>query len=236
MFWRSGYKLSITPDNILQERAIICVCWKYEGEDRVHHLEWDKGDDKKLVQKFSKIIEDSDELIAHNGDKFDLRWFQGRNLIHGLPPIPKSKTVDTLKLARKNFYLNSNRLDYIGKVLFGEGKIHTEFSLWKRILIDNEPSAMKEMVRYCKQDVVLLEKVYKELSKYDEPKTHLGVYSGGDRWTCPRCASSNVLVSKTRVSAKGIESKQMKCRSCGGYYAIASNVWRDYLEAKRKEE
>ena len=51
--WRSGYRLNIDPDNIIEERKIICVCWKWEGKDEIHSLTWDKKqDDKKLLKDF----------------------------------------------------------------------------------------------------------------------------------------------------------------------------------------
>lgn len=233
--WRCGYKINLDHHNIIQERAIICICYKWEDEDEVHSLEWDNGNDRKTVKKFSKIAAKADELVAHNGDKFDLRWFNGRRLIHGLKPIPTSKTVDTLKIARKHFYLNSNRLDYLGKLLFGEGKIGTNFELWRNIVLANDPRSMAEMVRYCKQDVVLVQRVFDEMRDYETPKTHAGVLATGDpgmRWTCPHCASVEVKKSKNVTTAKGMVQHQMKCRSCGRYYSIANSVFNNYNLAK----
>lgn len=234
-FWQSGYKLFIPPENIIRERAIICICYKWEDEEEVHSLEWKKGDDKKLIQSFTKIIKEANELVAHNGDRFDLKWYNGRHLIHGLGPIPQSKTIDTLKIARKYFRLNSNKLDYLAKLLLGEGKIDVPFSLWDRVM-NNEKSAMEEMVRYCKKDVLLLERVYKRLASYDTPKTHVGVLMGKDRWTCKHCGSDSVRLSKTNVTSAGIIQKQMRCDDCHRYYTIAEKVWKDYLAAKSKEE
>ena len=234
--WRAGYKLNLTHDNIIQERAIICICYKWEGEDEVHSLQWDRGDDRELVKEFSEVAAEADEMVAHNGNKFDLKWFNTRNLIHNLPPIPQYKTVDTLTIARKHFYLNSNRLDYLGKILLREGKINTNFDLWKRICLDNEPSAMREMVQYCKKDVELLERIWRKLAPYDTPKTHAGVFAGLDRWTCPHCASENVKVSKTRPTPKGIVQKQMQCKDCHRYYTIANKVYKDYVVAKFPQE
>src|SRR6056297_181468 len=34
--WRTGYKLNIPHDNIMEERAIICICYKWEGSDEVY--------------------------------------------------------------------------------------------------------------------------------------------------------------------------------------------------------
>ena len=234
--WRAGYKINLTHDNIINERAIICICYKWEGDEEVHSIQWDKGDDEGLVKTFSAVAERADELVAHNGNKFDLKWFNTRNLIHNLPPIPQYKTVDTLTIARKHFYLNSNRLDYLGKILLQEGKINTNFNLWKRICLDNEPSAMREMVQYCKKDVELLERIWRKLAPYDAPKTHAGVYAGLSRWTCPHCASENVKVTKTRPTPKGMIQKQMQCNDCHRYYTIANNVFNDYVLAKHGEE
>ena len=234
--WRAGYKLNLTHDNIIQERAIICICYKWEGEEEVNSIQWDRGDDRELVKEFSEVAAEADEMVAHNGNKFDLKWFNTRNLIHNLPPIPQYKTVDTLTIARKHFYLNSNRLDYLGKILLREGKINTNFDLWKRICLDNEPSAMREMVQYCKKDVELLERIWRKLAPYDTPKTHAGVFAGLDRWTCPHCASENVKVSKTRPTPKGIVQKQMQCKDCHRYYTIANKVYKDYVVAKFPQE
>src|SRR5690606_2986501 len=39
--WRVGYKLNINPEDILHERAIICISYKWKGEDQVYNLKWD---------------------------------------------------------------------------------------------------------------------------------------------------------------------------------------------------
>jgi len=38
-FWSAGYKLNVTADSIIQERAIICICYKWEDEKEVYHLQ-----------------------------------------------------------------------------------------------------------------------------------------------------------------------------------------------------
>jgi len=238
MFWRAGYKLSIQPSNIIRERAVICICYKWEGEKKVHHLEWDMGDDGPMLEKFLEVAHEADELVAHNGDKFDIRWFNTRCLIHGLEPMADWKTVDTLVIARKRFYLNSNRLDYIGKLLFGEGKGDDGgFSTWEAILLENCPKAMKLMVSYCKKDVRLLERVWKALEPYHKPKTHAGVLAGGEKWQCPWTGSTDVIKSKTRVTAAGTVQHQMFSNEKQGYYCInecAFKRYQQYREDKKK--
>lgn len=232
-FWRPGYKLSIPAENIIKERAIICICYKWEGAKKVHSLEWDNGCDKKMIQEFLEIAKSADELIAHNGDKFDIKWFNGRCLIHNLEPCPQWKTVDTLVIARRRFSLNSNRLDYIGKILFGEGKINTSFGMWKDICLNNCEKAMRKMVKYCKQDVKLLERVWKRVEPYHTPKTHVGTLNGFEKWTSPFTGSANVVQNKKRMTSAGTPRYQMICLDTGGYFTISAkdqklyHTWRN---------
>lgn len=138
-------------------------------------------------------------------------------------------------MARKHFRLNSNKLDYLAKILFGQGKVKTDFDMWKSISLDNDPKALDRMVKYCKKDVILLEHVWNKLRDYDAPKTHAAVLASGnsfDRWMCPHCGSDDVKKSKNRVSASGIKQHQMNCRTCGRYYSIPNNVFHWYLENK----
>lgn len=161
--WRIGRDLSINPDDIIQERAIICACYKWEGEDRVHSIEWNRGDDRELVKKLAKILDSADEVVTQNGDNFDIKWLRTRCLYHGVTLSVKFNSLDTLKMARAGFKFNSNKLDYMGKFLGLGEKIKTEGELWRDITLKNDKVAMGKMVTYCKQDVALLEKVYKKL-------------------------------------------------------------------------
>lgn len=237
-FWRAGYRLNILHDCILHERSIICICYKWENSRNVFSLEWNKGDDRVLLQRFLEVALEADELVAHNGDKFDIKWFNTRCLKHGLQPPPIWKTVDTLAIARSRFYFNSNRLDYLGKFLLNEGKIKTDFELWHDIVINNCSKAMAKMVRYCKKDVTLLERVWHLLQPYHRPKTHVGVLNGLDKWTCPFTGSEDVKKSKTSITAAGTVQHQMISRAEGRsrYYTISDKSFRDYCEWKIEQK
>jgi hypothetical protein len=229
-FWRPGYKINISHDNIIQESAVMCVCYKWEGEKKIHSIEWNKGDDFDLCKSFIEVASQADELIAHNGDRFDLPIVKARCIKHDLDPTPLFVTVDTLKIARNKFRFNSNRLDYLGKFLLNEGKIHTSFDLWKDILLDNCEVAMKKMIKYCKKDVELLERVWKKLEPYAKPKTHAASFSGGNKWMSPFTGSQNVVKKSTRYSPAGTIRHQMRCKDTGGYYMISNAEYVKYRE------
>lgn len=219
LFWEAGYKKNIDYSNIIKERAIICICYKWEGEKECHALTWDsKQSDKKMLGDFVKIANESSEMVGHNGDKFDLAWIRTRCLYHGIDMFPNYVTVDTLKVARSKFRFNSNRLNYIAKFLGIGQKIHTDFDLWKNIMLNKDKTAMDKMVKYCKNDVILLEKVYKHLQAHIVPKSHFGVMYGTDRGNCPECGSDELIIQQTRYSATGVKKYVYQCKTCYKYH------------------
>lgn len=219
LFWEAGYKKNIDYSNILKERAIICICYKWEDSKEVYGLTWDKKQcDKKLLQEFIEVANQANELVGHNGDRFDLSWIRTRCLFHGIEMFPKYTTIDTLKVARSKFKFNSNRLNYIASYLGIGQKIKTEFDLWKNILINSDKAAMEKMVKYCKNDVVLLEKVFKQLNNHIEAKSHYGVLFGQYRGTCPECGSDDIIKNGFRTTATGVVKIMYKCKTCNKFH------------------
>lgn len=233
--WSAGYKINIGYENILKERAIICICWKWEKEDKVYSLQWDEGDDKKMVHEFYEVIVSADEIVGHNGDGFDIKWFRTRCLFHGIKSIPPFVTHDTLSIARSRFRFNSNRLDYIGQYLGFGGKIKTDFDMWKEICLKNDETAMNKMVKYCKQDVVLLEKIFNKLTGFGQIKTHVGVMDGGEKHHCPECGSPNTTNKSIRTTAFGIKRFRMVCKDCSRWFTVSSRTYADYVQEKINE-
>jgi uncharacterized protein YprB with RNaseH-like and TPR domain len=222
LFWEAGYKKNITTDNIIRERAIICICYKWEDEKEVYALQWDaKQNDKRMLEQFIAVANTANELVGHNGDKFDLAWIRTRCLFHGIDMFPNYQTIDTLKVARSKFRFQSNRLNYIAEFLGLGGKIKTEFNLWKDILLNKDKVAMEKMIKYCKKDVSLLEEVYKLLGNHIAPKTHYGVVFGQDRGSCPECGagSEDLIKNNTVVTATGLTRIQYKCKVCNKFHS-----------------
>jgi predicted PolB exonuclease-like 3'-5' exonuclease len=210
-FWRAGYKQNIMPNQITKERAIICVSYKWQGEDEVYNLTWDKNQcDKFLIEQFVEVLNEADLIVAHNGDNFDLKWLKTRALFHRIPMLPNYKQFDTLKLAKTKLYLNSNRLDYISKFLGFEGKIQTTPDLWNKVVMLNDRNAMKDMLDYCDEDVRQLEKVYNELQYLDNPRVHTGVLNGEVKYSSPISGNYNLELVKSITTNTGTIKRIMK--------------------------
>ena len=187
----------IDPSNLLGERYIICASWKWEGDSKVHSVsvlddprryKKNPHDDFYVVQALHEVMMEADVIVAHNGDSFDKRYLDTRILVHGLPALPPINSIDTYKVAKSKLLFNSNKLDYIGKILQVGKKMHTTPGLWLRVL-NGDPRAVDEMVTYNKQDVILLEKVFKKLQPYIPNHVNRELFGGEG---CPRCGSRKV--------------------------------------------
>jgi hypothetical protein len=125
--------------------------------------EQNPGCDKALVSELWQHLDSADVLIAHNGDRYDIRKANSRFIVHGLLPPKPARTVDTLKVARRHFANSSNKLDDLGQALGVGRKAPTGgYDLWKQCLAQDK-KAWNKMKRYCAQDVRLLEAVYLKL-------------------------------------------------------------------------
>lgn len=229
--WRTGYKINLDPENIIKERAIICICWKWENDEKVNYLTWDdKQDDKTMLEIFSQIIIEADEVIGHNGDRYDIPWIRTRCLYHRIPLLPDIKSLDTLKKVKSRFLLNSNKLDYIGKFLkVGEKQDTGGFDLWKKICLNNCNESLIKMVNYCKQDVVLLEQVYKEIENYIKHNSHIGSFETESVLSCPGCSSKEYNYIKKLAAPSGTISHQLQCSDCNKYYKLSNTNFKKLL-------
>lgn len=233
-FWRPGYRTRLSYNNVIEDAKIICISYKWQDNDEINTLDWGhKKDDKKLIQEFVKIMNKANEIVGHNGDRFDIPWVRTRALYHGINNVPRWRTLDTLKSVRANLKLPSNRLTDIGRY-FGLGeKIKVDGDLWQNIVF-GDASRMDEMIAYCEQDVVLLQEIYEKIIGVVPIKTHVGVVEGGPKWSCPNCGGIKVVRNGTDVTRAGTESQKMQCKSCKRCYRISTKVYSKYLEYKIK--
>ena len=227
-FWTAGRKIMILPDAILHERQMCVIGYRWLGQKKSHALTWGKdADEESMVRKAVALLDKARFSIAHNGDRFDVRWLRGRAMFYRIPMAPHYVTVDTLKIMQRLAYLNSHRLDYLGEY-FGIGrKIKTAYSLWKRIADGNHQPSLRLMATYCLQDVDLLTEFYLEFRPWFPAPPNSVANSASE---CPNCGGSRVIVNKHRRTAAGHDKVQFVCRDCGQYHTVAKTR---YDKAKR---
>lgn len=222
------YNSMVPPENIITERFIICASWKVLGEKTVHSVSTlddpkrykkDIHDDYHVVKTLHGILSAADVIVAHNGDQFDKPFMETRMLFHGLPPLPPIQSIDTLKVARKRFMFNSNKLDYLGTFLKVGRKRPTTGGLWLKVLAGDR-DAVREMVVYNKQDVLLLERVFQKLQPFMENHVNRHLFGGTG---CPRCSSKHV---QSRGIHRAISRvyQRWQCQGCGGWWKTAKAI------------
>jgi DNA polymerase elongation subunit (family B) len=174
-----------------------------------------RPDDKLLVKELYNLVNEYDILIAHNGDRFDVKKMNTRFIFHGLTPPDPYKTVDTLKVARKHFAFNSNKLDDLGNFLkIGRKVKHPGFELWLGCERGDKKS-WDLMLKYNKQDVLLLEQIYLKLLPWitNHPTPKDGLVN------CPNCHSKNYHRKGIDFS-RGIKYHRAKCQNCGTNFQL----------------
>ena len=200
-----------------EEWDILSVSWKWQGSKKIHWRRKGKTDEQ-LVERIAQLFAQADIVVAHNGDKFDIKKVRTRLAIHNLPPTKILATVDTLKVAKKHFAFTSNRLTDIAKVLGLGEKVETGgFNLWLGCM-RNDQRSWNLMEKYNKHDVILLEKVYDRLLPHMDKHPNVSLIQGMNG--CDKCGSKNVIKYGFRANPQGC-NQRWKCMDCGGNFLTA---------------
>lgn len=174
------------------------------------------NDDKLVVKALHKIFEEADVIVAHNGKAFDVKKSKGRFLIHGLTPPSFYKVVDT-KTVAKQFGYPSNKLDELGRTLLHERKIrHDGIDLWTRCMAKKlDLEAWQKMADYCKQDVILLKRLYNLMLPWIDNHPNWNVYSDTPP-SCTNCGSGRLRQKGYRYNVT-TRQQRFQCGKCGKY-------------------
>lgn len=235
-FWRPGFRVRLTMKNVREPGKIICASWKWKGKKKVHRADWGKDKDDKLVlEPLVEAMNEADLIIAHNGDRFDIRWVRARCLANGIMSLPRWQTMDTLKSLRANLELPSYRLEDVCEYYdLPYKKMKVDGDLWEEIVF-GEGERMEEMLEYCDADILALESVHEFIEKVVPSKMHVGVAEGGEKWSCNCCGSEHVKHHMQRTTKTGIIKHSMKCKNCGSYYTINGVSYINYLKHRIKK-
>jgi len=215
------YDQNINYTDILQEWYIISAAWKWQDQRAVESISIidtplaktkflaREPDDLIVVMKLHQVLGQADIIVGHNADQFDLKKFNARALFHGLDPIPPVKTIDTLKVAKKFFKCSSNRLDYLAQFLGLGAKMDTPKGLWMDVL-KGRVDAVEKMVKYNKQDVIILQKVYERFLPY----INNDVVRGKE---CA-CGSTHTQRAGWKIT-KTFKYPRYHCQKCGSWFS-----------------
>lgn len=215
---KSVWNASIGHSHVKKEWHMISWAAKWLYDSKMHSAvltptEAKNGDDRAITERLWALLDEADIVIAHNA-QFDVTSSNTRFIKNGLTRPSPYRVYDTLRTARKEFSFTHNSLDALGDFLGIGAKIGTDFNLWLRCMRGNK-SALKEMLRYNKQDVLLLEEVYLKLRGWSKGHPNVALYSGSIK-TCTVCGSDDIY-KKGSYSTQVNSYDTYQCRTCGGY-------------------
>jgi uncharacterized protein YprB with RNaseH-like and TPR domain len=146
---------------VREEDTILCDTIT---KDDIANNEFDKPD-KRLVAHLIEDMSGFDRLVAHYGERFDLKYIRTRALYLGLPffDYGELNIDDTWVMAKNKLKLNSNRLGTVAEALFGHtDKNAVSFKYWIGAMHADEES-LAYILDHNKRDVLELEKVWEAL-------------------------------------------------------------------------
>ena len=201
----------------------------YADQRNAKNIENDKG----ILKKLWKLLDEADVVITQNGVKFDVPKINARFIQHGFPPPSSFRHIDTLKIARATFGFTSNKLEYMTDKLCKKYKKlkHSKFSgfeMWKQCLAGNL-EAWKEMEEYNKYDVLSLEELYTIVAPWNS-KINFNIYHDTNVHQCNACGSLE-FKQKGFKYTNSAKYHRYICVNCGCEAVSKVNV----LSSKKKE-
>ena len=219
-----AYVWKLWKTDIHNEQVIndwFCLSWSakwlYSNKvmgDVVTSEEALKEDDSRIMKNLWCLINNADIVISHNGDRFDIPRINSRFIINGLDPTTPYFSIDTCKIAKKQFGFSSNKLDALATYFNIPNKLHTEFALWKACL-EGDKKALGYMLKYNKQDVVILEEVYLKLRPWIKNHPNIGNLDGTQA-ACANCGSEDIEVISGKYYYTSVgKYETFRCKHCG---------------------
>jgi len=169
-------------------------------------------DDSRIVAELIDLIRQADILVAHNGNRFDVKVLAGRALLNQQEPLGHIHTIDTLQLAKGSFRLSHNSLDHLARRLGVPTKLGTSFDLWRSCYYGDE-KALAKMDRYCRRDVRVLEDVYEKMKPYVKGLPRLQVADHDMEHACPHCGGEN-LQRRGHANTNAGTYQRWQCQDC----------------------
>jgi len=214
------YKQFIPHDNIIKDWFVISWSAKWLYDDNIKYgcvtpFESKNRDDSRILKSIWQLLDEADICIGHNIDRFDDRKLRARFVLNDIEPPAPYRTIDTLKVARKNFAFVSYKQDYLTKRFNLNEKIdvgkYGGFELWKKC-VEGDQEALDLMLKYNKQDVRGLEDVYLKLRPFMKNHPNIGILM--DASVCTNCGSDHLEETDKYYFTSANRFKIIRCMNC----------------------
>lgn len=202
--------------DVKEESRILGYAYAW-GDAKVKWVDCWHGDDYHAkIEALWRLFDKADWIVAHNGDRFDIKRINLEFAREGLTPPSFYETIDTKKIAAKAFGNYSNSLKYLARTFQLDEKMQNSgFRLWLNYMADIV-SARREMSLYARQDVDTMRQLYYHVRPWATTHPNMGHYRL--EMACRVCGSTGLRVVKyKRKRTRAGVYPQYQCQDCGAY-------------------
>jgi hypothetical protein len=208
--WDQGVPL----DRLVNSGEVLCFAAKWLGDKKIHFSSVHGDGRLGMLTRAHELLDDADAVLHYNGQRFDIPHLNREFVSNGFTPPSPYKQIDLYQVVKRQFKFVSNKLAHVAPELGLEGKVqHSGFRLWVRCMA-GDAKAWREMERYNRQDVRLLEELYEILLPWipGHPNRQLYDLKTG----CPLCGHDHLVKRGFAYTALG-KFQQLHCQGCGAY-------------------
>jgi hypothetical protein len=194
----------------------------------------DIRDDKELLEPLWSLLDEADCVLTQNGVGFDIPKLNYRFAKNKFKPYSKFKDIDTLKIAKKVFGFDSNKLAHMTDLFCTKykklsHKKYPGFLLWQACM-KGDKAAFKEMEEYNKVDVLSLEELYVDHFLPWDDSLNFAAWSDEYKFRC-NCGNDELVAKGFHITKKSKFQKYI-CTNCGKEHRGSENL---FSKEKRKE-
>jgi hypothetical protein len=210
----SLWNQNVGLNQLLEPSEMMCFAAKWMGEKDIlfYSDRTQASGHAGMIDAAHTLLDESDVVMHYNGKRFDVPHLNREFVEAGLTPPSPFKQIDLYQVVKQRFKLPSNKLDYVARMLGLKGKVkHEGHTLWVKCMA-GDPKAWRDMEKYNKQDVLLLEQLYHILRPWVPNHPSFAIFTGTD--CCPACGS-------TRLEKRGFayttvsKFQRFRCKRCG---------------------
>lgn len=228
------YDVTISEDHvIIPGDWILSISWAFDQCNSGEIMAFTVGlspeeianqDDSRLVALLYELYENADEVVAHNGKKFDFKVIQARAIANNFGVMPTAKFVDTLQMAKSKIKVPSFSLDSLCNY-FGLGRKSSSGGIqtWLRVQ-SGDKLAMQNMLDYNLDDVKLLVKLYEKIKCLGAAGVNQGLYFDDQEIHCKSCGSTHVVETGREVATVSNLFKEVECQECGAKARLKTSL------------
>jgi hypothetical protein len=211
---------NISHNHMTETSYMLCWSAKWYGSKTSEFMACKTGprQDKdgyiRMLDRLHVLLNEADVVVHYYGSKFDIPKTFKEFVQQGWRPPSPFKQIDLKILVQRIFKFESNKLDHVSQMLFGEQKIKTDFQLWIDCM-KGDAKAWRDMEKYNRHDVFLLERLYTRLLPWIDKHPTWGAMKAG--LCCPKCGCSHVQSRGTQVAQTRTYTRY-QCQRCGGWF------------------